>query len=276
MDAARKRRIFISAHPADRYEYLEALAGAIESTGTCTAVYDPAPAEGIPALPEGIDTVVVVASLKYFVWAGSGYTTELSAAIRDGIPVIPFLIENTRNVIDLVNMRCGKLQYIDAVPSPSFALDTLVAHLTAAERPTDHSLPSVFISYRRDDKPYLYRLVDIIRSSSAYGRINLWYDEVIAPGENYSRSILREIRECNLFLLLVTPRVLEPSNYVHRVEYKEARAHRRHILAVEAEKTDRRQLSSLYGSLGHIAELCHPAAIRSVIEKTALLYAPDK
>lgn len=275
-ETAEKRRIFISAHPLDRYEYLEPLVTAIESTGSCTAVYDPAPTDGAPALPEGIDTLVVVASLKYFVWANSGYATELSAAIRDGIPVIPFLIESTPNVIDLVNMRCGKLQYIDASESPSFALDTLCAHLTAVKREVDRSLPSVFISYRKTDKHHLYRLVDIITSSPAYGRINLWYDKVIVPGENYSLSILREIRECDLFLLLVTPRVLEPSNYVHRVEFKEARAHHRHLFAVEAERTDRQQLAAMYGALGRIADLKHPDAVRAVIEKTAVLYAHGK
>jgi hypothetical protein len=273
---ATKRRIFISAHPVDRYQYLEPIVAAIESTGSCTAVYNPVPADGLPSLPEGIDTVVVVASLKYFVWAGSGYASELAAAIRDGIPVIPFLIENTQNVIDLVNMRCGKLQYIDAVPSPAFALDTLCAHLVAEEREVDRSLPSVFISYRRADKPYLCRLVDTICSSPSFGQINLWYDEVIAPGENYSLSILREIRECNLFILLVTPRILEPSNYVFRVEFKEARALRKHLLAVEAERTDKRALSALYGPLGHIADLKHPDAIRAVIEKTAALYSRSK
>ena len=171
-----KRKIFISAHPADRYDYLEAIANAIEHTENCEAIYNPAPNDKGPFLPEDTDTLVVVASLKYFVWANSGYESEYFAAIRNGVKIIPFLIESTKNVIDLVNMRCGKLQYIDATAGLGFALDTLRAHLTEAERTVDESLPSVFISYRRADRELLHIFIDSLKESDVYNKVNIWYD----------------------------------------------------------------------------------------------------
>lgn len=275
-EMAGKRKIFISAHPADRYEYLGVIADAINETGSCEAVYNPVPNDKGPFLPEGTDTVVVIASLKYFVWANSGYASEYFAAIREGVKIIPFLIESTQNVIDLVNMRCGKLQYIDATVDLGFALDTLRAHLTTEERVVDESLPSVFISYRRADRELLHTLVGSLKESPAYKNVNIWYDEVIAPGENYSSSIMRQLRNCNLFILLVTPNILEPSNYVWRVEYKTAKDMRKRIFAIEGAKTDKQSLARMYGNLGRMADIKHKGALHSVISEIASLRKAQK
>ena len=272
----RKRQIFVSAHPTDRYAFMDSVIEAINNTGTCVAVYNPVPSDKGPGLPEGVDTVVVLASIKYFAWANSGYDSEYTAAVRDGIRVIPIMIEPGPNVIDLINMRCGKAQYIDATEDLGFAMDTLRAHLTAVERVVDESLPSVFISYRRADKAHLYQLVKIIESAPSYGKINLWYDEIIAPGENYSKAITRQLEDCDLFILLVTPNLMEKSNYVWRVEYKTAKAMRKRILAIEAERTDKKQLAQLYSGLGRIADIKHPGAVHAVIDEIAALPRREK
>jgi len=271
-----KRKIFISAHPADRFEYLGRVEEAVNRTENCIAVYNPAPNDHDTSFPEDVDALVIIASLKYFVWANSGYESEYIAALLRGIKVIPFMIESSQTLIDLVNMRCGKVQYIDATESMEFALDTLCAHFTATERVIDESLPSVFISYRRADKDHLYRLVKTIKDADAYPEINLWYDEIIAPGENYSQSIMTQLENCNLFVLLVTPNLLEKGNYVWRVEYKTARNLGKRILCVMAEKTDRKKLDEMYGNLGRIVDIKHPAAITSVIAEIAALRKGEK
>ena len=273
---AKKRQIFISVHPADRYELLDQVIETINSTGTCVAVYNPAPSDKGPGVPDGVDTVVILASIKYFAWANSGFASEYTAAVLGGIRVIPILIEPGPNVIDLINTRCGKTQYIDATEDLGFGLATLRAHLAATERVVDESLPSVFISYRRADKEHLYQLVKIIESAPSFEKINLWYDEIIAPGENYSKAITRQLEDCDLFILLVTPNLMEKSNYVWRVEYKIAKAMRKRILAIEAERTDKKQLAQLYGGLGRIADIKHPGAVHAVIDEIAALPRREK
>lgn len=267
-----KRKIFISAHPTDRYMYLEPTVNVINEIDDCTAIYNPVPNDKGPTIPDDIDTFVIIASIKYFVWANSGYISEFFAAVRNGVKVIPLLVESGQNVIDLVNMRCGKVQYIDANEDLDFALDTLRAHLTAKERFVDESLPSVFISYRRADRSLLHELVETVKSASDYKNVNVWYDEVISPGENYSKSILKQLNNCNLFILLVTPNILEDKNYVWRVEYKTAKKLNKRILAVEAEKTDRTKLREMYGNLGHIIDLKHKGAVHSMISEIASLH----
>ena len=168
-------------------------------------------------------------------------------------------------------MRCGKIQYIDATEDLGFGMASLQAHLTAVQREVDHSLPSVFISYRRADKEQLHKLVEIIERAPSFGNINLWYDEIIAPGENYSKAILGQLENCDLFILLVTPNLLEKGNYVWRVEYKTAKTLRKRILAIEAEKTDKKQLSQMYWGLGKIVDIRHPGAVHAVIDEIASL-----
>ena len=263
------RRIFISAHPADRYGLIDRVAEAVNAVDGCVAVFHPAPSDKGPFLPEGVDTVVVLASIKYFAWANSGYVSELQAAISAGISVVPIALEAGQNLTDLINMRCGKVQYIDAARDGlDLALDALAARLSSAARVVDESLPSVFISYRRADREAMLRLVEIVKASPYADKINLWYDVIIEPGENYSLSILSEIKRCRLFILLVTPNILEPSNYVYRVEYKLARKLSKRILSVEAERTDKRALNAMY-SLGRTVDIKHPDAILSVIGEIA-------
>ena len=260
-----KKKIFISAHPADRYEWLERVVAAIESTAVCTALYNPTPHDKGEGLPEGVDALVIVASLKYFTWSNSGYISEFFAAVRDGVRVIPLLVEDTPNVIDLINMRIGKIQYINAAENPEFAMSTLCAHLVAQEREVDRSLPSVFISYRKKDREYMHELVKSLEAYEHFDKINIWYDEVIAPGEIFSKSILRELDGCDLFLLLVTPHLLEPSNYVRKVEYKRARDAGKRIIAIEAEKTDKAALRDAFAGLSTPVGMKQSGAIFSVL-----------
>lgn len=241
------------------------MAEAIESTEVCTAIYNPVPSDKGDGLPENTEAVVVLASVKYFTWANSGYISEFFAAVRGGVRVIPILIEGNQNTVDLVNMRLGKIQYIDATENRELAMSALVAHLVAEERVVDRSLPSVFISYRKRDRGYMHEIVESIKSYKDFDKINLWYDEVIAPGENYSKSILRELDECDLFILVVTPSILEPSNYVRKVEYKRATDAGKRIIAIEAEKTDKAALREAFSGISAPVGIKQSGAIFSVL-----------
>ena len=87
----------------------------------------------------------------------------------------------------------------------------------------------------------------------------------IAPGENFSKSILRELDGCDLFLLLVTPNLLEPSNYVRKVEYKRAKDAGKRIIAIEAEKTDKAALRDAFAGLTSPVGMKQSGAIFSVL-----------
>jgi hypothetical protein len=46
---------------------------------------------------------------------------------------------------------------------------------------------------------------------------------------------------------------------------------RKRILAVEAVKTDKRQLTEMYSGLGRMADIKHPRAVQAVIEEIAAM-----
>ena len=76
--------------------------------------------------------------------------------------------------------------------------------------------------------------------------IAIWYDEFLAPGEDFNENIAEALEKSALFTLLVTPNLLEDQNYVMRVEYPEAKKAGKEILPVEMVKTDRAEMAAKY------------------------------
>ena len=55
------------------------------------------------------------------------------------------------------------------------------------------------------------------------------------PGENYNENIEHEVDKSDLFVLSVTNNLLEPNNYVMRIEYPMAVSKRKNILSIAFE-----------------------------------------
>ena len=80
-------------------------------------------------------------------------------------------------------------------------------------------------------------------------RIAVWYDTNLHPGENYSTTIATQVQSSDLFLMLVTPNVLEPNNYIARVEYPMAKNAKKSILPIVMQPTDLQALYALFPDL---------------------------
>ena len=262
-----KRIIYVSAHPADRYLYMDKIVEALAELDGYEMQYTSTPRDGGVDLPPETAFLVVVATEKYFTWQNSGFQSEFLAAEDRGVRVLPLLMEP--HVMNLLNMRCSKRQFIDATESLSFALDSLVAYISAEGRDFTfvEGIPDVFVSYRKRDIDYCRELVRIIDEYPGRGEFNLWYDKVINPGENYSEAIRKAIIECDLFILLVTHAVLDGNNYVVREEYPLARALGKKVIAVEAEKTDRVALAEKFPGIGKCVSIKQAGAIYSRLQK---------
>ncbi|MBR2986532.1 MAG: toll/interleukin-1 receptor domain-containing protein [Clostridia bacterium] len=260
MEKANTYHIHISAHPTDRYLFFERLYGMLSAIEGCRVSYTEAPKDGRQDLPDEVDMLVVIATEHYFTWQNSGYESEYLSAKSRGIRTIPLMLES--HIVDLVNMRCSKSQYIDASEDFEFALAALEAHIkNPLPREVDDSLPSVFISYRRQEKKALRQLVEIIEKAPNYNAFTLWYDELISPGDNYSHAIMKALKESDFFILLVTPSLLEEGNYVMRAEYPTAKKMNKMILAIEALKTDREELFHKYPDLRSCVSIRQPDAL---------------
>ena len=93
----------------------------------------------------------------------------------------------------------------------------------------------LFLSYRKKDRKYANELVRTIHSIPSMQNISIWYDEFISTGEYWSDQIENALKKSDVFLLMVTPSITEPDNYVIRKEYPEAIKQNKKI--VSARKT---------------------------------------
>ncbi len=199
-------------------------------------------------LPTDTDVLVILATERYFTSRTSGYSSEYLYAKERGITVIPLLLED--GIINLINTRCDKSQYIEASASLDDALSALrsrILSLNLSEAPEHRH--RIFISYRKKDAEALRLLVDALESIPVSNDLSFWYDAAISPGENYEERITDALCGCDIFILLVTPSLLEADNFVMCNEYPMARRLGKRILPLEAVKTDRRALRELFSGL---------------------------
>ncbi len=246
-----KPGILLSVHPADRYLYLDMLKDAVLFSGDYAVYYDPCPQDGGSFDVSNISLVIMAVTEKYLVWQNSGFLSEAIPAVANNIPVLPLMMEN--GIVNLFNTRCGKLQYVDCTDSCQVA-EKCRRHLAQvftkeADNEVGDGKRRVFISYRKRDIAQLKRLSQAIMRHPQASRLCLWYDTGLLPGENYSDAILDALCGCDLYVLLVTPSLLEEGNYVYRVEYPMAIQKGKPIVAVEMQKTDRTKLLQMYPAL---------------------------
>ena len=74
----------------------------------------------------------------------------------------------------------------------------------------------------------------------------VWYDEYLVPGENFNDAIRSALEKGRLFVLVVTPSLLEKDNYVMLHEYPAAKESGKPILPAQMVKTDREKLEACY------------------------------
>lgn len=249
-----KPRILLSVHPADRHIYFDRLVKEIFSAYDCVVFFDICPNDDNPVEIEDLQLIIIAVTEKYLTWKNSGFTSEFLTLIEHGIPVLPIMLEN--GIVNLFNTRCGKLQYIDytSTEAASKYSTKLCRHLKSVlsgnkECNDEKGKLKVFISYRKQDKEELKKLVDLIHANPESQRIHLWYDSNLLPGEDYRKTIVDALCDCDLFILLVTPSLLEKDNYIMRVEYPLAKEAGKKILPIEMKKTNKVQLAELYPSL---------------------------
>ena len=236
-------------HPIDRYLYFNPLVESVLNSHNCTVCYLDSPLDSKTYNLDEIDILIIGITEKYITWNNSGFISEALPAINKGIPVLPVMLES--GIVNLFNTRCGKLHYIENI-GESFSKESLLKinnHIAAvfSDKSSDEDeKPKIFISYRKCDSELLIRLADNIKSHSKGNKVSLWYDQSLNPGDNYSTTIIEQIEKCDLFLMLITPNILEPNNYVMRIEYPLAVKRKKQIIPIVMQKTDLKRLSELY------------------------------
>lgn len=79
-------------------------------------------------------------------------------------------------------------------------------------------MAQIFVSYSRSDRSFLDNFVPLIHK--VYGNGSIWFDEDIHGGANWWQMIISEIKNCELFIYLISNESLE-SQYC-QAELREA------------------------------------------------------
>lgn len=272
LDSPKKPKILISMHPIDRCVCFEKLCDGILERTDCAICYHDSPSDGERTDFDGVDCVICCVTEKYITWNNSGFVSECLGAIKNNVPLIPVLFEN--DIENLFNTRIGKIHHIknagsrisdETLEQIAERIDELKSH--AAQIPARFhktEKPLIFISYRKCDSEQLKTIVNLINASKNAGKATVWYDESLKAGENFNDEIAEHIRDCNLFLMVITPNMLIPGNYVMRVEYPLAVRLKKHVIPVIAEKTD---LKALNASFPKIPKCITCTQIESIFTK---------
>lgn len=128
----------------------------------------------------------------------------------------------------------------------------------------------IFLSYRKKDRAYARTLMMRLHDIEGFYHFSIWYDELLSIGERWDEEILEQLRRSDIFLLLVTPSILEADNYCHTHEYPEAKAQGMEMIAVQMDRMDPEQLQvfrEMYPDMGVPLNGADPNTLEAIFRK---------
>ena len=182
---------------------------------------------------------------------------DFTFAIENKIPVLPLIQDE--GLVEIFNQKCGDLQYLDKNMTDESAIsydEKLDKYLSSvligdelSEKIREAFDAYVFLSYRKKDRKYAQELMRLIHKNEFCRDIAIWYDEYLTPGENFNDSIKDALEKSGLFVLAVTPNLVNEQNYIMTTEYPMAKESGKPILPAELVPTDRQLLAEKYEAI---------------------------
>lgn len=255
-----KPNVYFCCHPDDLEKYFECISDDILSKQNCVIWYLDEPAsyddDFFLSLSQ-MQLFVMPVTTNLLCTENSTLDVEFSFANKNHIPVLPLMQE--AGLIALFNQKCGELQYLDKsecdITTASYEekLEKYLASVLIgdelAERVRAAFGAYVFLSYRKKDRKYAQELMRLIHKNAFCRDIAIWYDEFLTPGENFNDAILSALQKSGLFVLAVTPNLVNEPNYIMSTEYPLAMQEGKPILPAELVPTDHVQLSTKYKNI---------------------------
>ena len=244
-----KARVYFTCHPEDHNGYFQEITDELLKHSDCAVYYyeeEPEQDDEYYVNLERMQLLVMPVTTRLLYLPNRAMDVEFAYAMEHHIPVLPLMQE--QGLEDQYAEKFGNLQFLDkgnrditAIPYEEKLKKYLTAvllndELTAQVRAAFDAW--IFLSYRKKDRKAAQALMRLIHRDPRCRDIAVWYDEFLNPGEDFNDAIRTALEESQLFVLAVTPNLLETGNYVMREEYPEARKAGKPILPAEMEATD--------------------------------------
>lgn len=255
-----KSRVYFACHPEDYKVYFQEIVDDLLKHCDCAVYYydeEPEQDEEYYVNLDRIQLMVMPVTTRLLYLPNRAMDLEFSYAMEHHIPVLPLMQE--RGLEEKYGERFGNLQFLDkgnlditAIPYVEKLKKYLNSVLLNDEQTAQVRAAFdawIFLSYRKKDRKVAQELMRLIHSDPRCRDIAIWYDEFLNPGEDFNDAIRKALAESQLFMLAVTPNLLEKGNYVMREEYPEAKKSGKPILPAEMEATDRGALKEDFKDL---------------------------
>jgi len=255
-----KPRVYFCCHPEDFSKYFETVANEVLEKQNCTIWYvdeDTSRDDEFFGDLKQMQLFVMPVTTNLLCSPNVALYSEFKFAVENHIPVLPLMQEN--GLEKLFNEKCGDLQFLDKHNVDSTAigydeklqkyLETVLIGDELAEKIRAAFDAYVFLSYRKKDRRYAQELMRLIHKNEFCRDIAIWYDEFLTPGENFNDSIKKALQKSGLFVLTVTPNLINEQNYIMTTEYPMARQEGKPVLPAELVPTDRGILSEKYADI---------------------------
>lgn len=193
-----------------------------------------------------IRMVVIAISEDMLAQYGEQITELLAEGEKKYTPVLPVLIGEDRELKTRAAEVLGKVQRLSYsretidvfMTKMSAEFDKYFATDDLRKKVIDNFRKKAFLSYRTKDRAEALRLMRAVHEDPELLDVAVWYDANLIVGKKYDKTILWELADADLFLLSVTPGILEKrteeqDNYIIRIELPEARKLGKPILAVD-------------------------------------------
>ncbi|MCQ2467629.1 MAG: TIR domain-containing protein [Clostridia bacterium] len=262
------QRVFFCASEIDHKHYFDILTKDIWNCQDNVAVYykryadiDEDTEERYDYLDQvrGMQLIVVPITSDFLSEDSVARTVEFEYAINNNIPVLLIAVEENISSYPDFNKLIKSRQYLNKYKIDDTAIpysDKLASHLSRVlvggemeKSIRDAFAGYFFLSYRKKDREYANKIMEFIHSIDATRDIAIWYDEFLVPGENFREDINRALNKSCLYILSVTPNLLEKPNFIMDVEYKLARDNSIEVFPIEMVPTDSEELKSNYAGI---------------------------
>ena len=253
-----KPKIYMTGHPADFNKYFNRFCEDIFAVKDCAVYYlananDPLNENEVKSFLDKMNLIVVIVTRKLLTEANFVMQSEINYAKKNNIPILPFMVYSGLEDIYSQENMFGNLQYV----SPFSCNKTEIPYNVKLKNYLQYTLFSdetvkrirncfdayIFLSYRKKDRAYANELLTLLHQKPEFQSVSIWYDEFLTLGENFKENIDKMLLSSELFLLLVTPNLLEEPNgkpnFIMENEFPRAKELGVKILPVEMEKTDK-------------------------------------
>lgn len=254
-------RVFFCCHPKDFDGYFDEISNEILEKQDCSIWHHGnKPISYTEEVLEDLSRMhlfVVPVTARFLSVGNPALEKEFRFAVEHHIPVLPLMQES--GLGKEFNQKCGYLQFLDKYNADSTCIEyseKLERFLTSvllgdeqARRVRDAFDAYIFLSYRKKDRRHAQELMKLIHKNEFCRDIAIWYDEFLVPGEDFNDAISAALNKSKLFLLTVTPNLVNENNYIMNVEFPMAQRQGKPILPCEMVRTDKWQLSAMYDGI---------------------------